>query len=105
MNKMIVTVFNDESRAYKGVNALKELHAEGSLTLYATAVVTKDARGVVSVKQATDEGPLGTVLGLTTGSLIGLLGGPVGLAIGAATGAMAGSVYDIAQLGIGEDFV
>ena len=105
MNKMIVTVFNDESSAYEGVKALTELHAEGSLTLYATAVIAKDAQGVVNVKQAADQGPLGTVLGLTTGSLVGLLGGPIGMAVGAATGALAGSLYDVAQIGISEDFL
>jgi uncharacterized membrane protein len=105
MNKMIVTVFNDQSSAYEGAKALRELHAEGSLTLYATAVIAKDAKGVVSVKQTADQGPSGTVLGLTTGSLIGLLGGPVGLAVGAATGTIAGSLYDIAQLGMSEDFL
>ena len=105
MNKMIVTVFNNESSAYEGVKTLTELHAEGSLTLYATAVIAKDAQGVVSVKHAADEGPLGTVLGFATGSLIGLLGGPVGLAIGATAGMVGGSVYDLAQLGIGEDFL
>jgi uncharacterized membrane protein len=105
MDKMIVTVFNEESTAYEGAKALRGLHVEGSLTLYATAVIAKDAKGVVSVKQAADQGPSGTVLGLATGSLIGLLGGPVGLAIGAATGTTAGSLYDIAQLGISEDFL
>jgi uncharacterized membrane protein len=105
MNKMIVTAFNNESSAYEGVKALKELHAEGSLTLYATAVIAKDAMGVVSVKQAADQGPLGTALGFATGSLIGLLGGPVGLAIGATWGTIGGAVYDIAQLGVGEDFL
>jgi uncharacterized membrane protein len=105
MNKMIVTVFNDESRAYEGAKALRELHADGSLTLYATAVIAKDTKGGVSVKQAADQGPSGTVLGLTTGSLIGLLGGPVGLAVGAVTGTAVGSLYDIAQLGISEDFL
>jgi uncharacterized membrane protein len=105
MDKMIAVIFGDEGSAYKGVKALTDLHAEGSLTLYAAAVIAKDATGAVSVKQAADEGPLGTVLGMTTGTLIGLLGGPVGLAVGAAAGALAGSVYDIAQLGIGDDFV
>lgn len=105
MNKMIVTVFNNESNAYEGVNALTKLHDEGSLTLYATAVIAKDAKGVVSVKQAADQGPLGTALGFATGSLIGLLGGPVGLAIGATAGTIGGSVYDMAQLGVGEDFL
>jgi uncharacterized membrane protein len=105
MNKMIVTVFNDEGSAYQGAKALTELHAEGSLTLYATAVIAKDAQGMVNVKQAADQGPLGTALGFTTGSLVGLLGGPIGLAVGAATGALAGSLFDIAQIGISEDFL
>jgi uncharacterized membrane protein len=105
MNKMIVAVFNDESDAYEGVNSLKELHAGGSLTLYATAVIAKDANGKVIVKQSDDQGPFGTVFGMTTGSLIGLLGGPVGLAVGAATGTLAGSLYDLAKVGVGEDFL
>jgi len=105
MNKMIVVVLNNESSAYEGVKALRELHAEGSLTLYATAVIARDAEGKVNVKQAADQGPLGTVLGFTTGSLIGLLGGPVGLAVGAAAGGIAGSLYDLAQVGVGDDFL
>ena len=105
MDKMLVVVFDDESKAYEGIKALRELHAEASLALYAAAVIAKDANGTVSVKQAADEGPLGTVLGLTTGSLIGLLGGPVGLAVGAVTGTLVGSLYDLAQLGVGEDFL
>jgi uncharacterized membrane protein len=105
MNKMIVTVFDDESVAYEGVRALKGLYAEGSLTLYATAVVAKDPTGAVSVKQEADMGPLGTTLGLATGAFIGLLGGPVGVAVGGASGILAGSVFDLARIGINADFV
>jgi uncharacterized membrane protein len=105
MNKMLVVVFGNESRAYEGVKALRELHNEASLTVYATAVIAKDAKGNVSVKQTADQGPIDTVLGLTTGSLIGLLGGPVGLAAGAAAGTMAGSLFDLARVGVGEDFL
>ena len=90
MNKMIVTVFNNEKSAYEGLTAIKQLHTEGSLTLYAAAVIAKDRKGVVSVKQADEPGPAGTIFGLAAGSLVGLLGGPVGLAVGAATGTFAG---------------
>jgi uncharacterized membrane protein len=105
MDKMIVTVFNDERSAYEGARALLELHEEGSLTLYASTVIFKDTNGVITVKQATDEGPLGTFGGLATGSLIGLLGGPVGLAVGAFAGTLTGSLFDLARLGVSDDFL
>jgi uncharacterized membrane protein len=105
MERMIVTIFNDEKSAYQGMQALKQLHAEGSLALYAAAVIAKDVQGQVSVKQAEDEGPLGTLLGLMTGSFIGLLGGPVGLAVGASAGTLTGSLYDLARVGVSEDFL
>ena len=105
MNKMIVIVFSDERSAYEGVKVLNELHAEGSLSVYGCGVVYKDASGVITVKQAADEGPLGTFGGLAIGSLIGFLGGPIGVAIGAATGTLAGSLVDLARVGVNEDFL
>ncbi len=105
MSKMIVTVFNNEAAAYQGVKALNQLHDEGSISLHGSAVIAKDTQGAVSVKQENDEGALGTVVGLGVGSLIGLLGGPVGMAAGAYMGTLAGSMYDLAQIGVGGDFV
>jgi len=105
MNKMIVTIFNDEKTAYEGLNALKGLHGEGTLALHAAVVIAKDAEGRISVKQADDAGPVGTIFGLTTGGLIGLLGGPAGLAVGATAGIVTGSLFDLAALGVGEDFL
>ncbi len=105
MDKMLVTVFDNEGKAYEGSRILKELDAEGSMTLYASAVVAKDHSGKVTVKQATDEGPLGTAAGLFAGSLLGLLGGPVGVAIGAGVGSFGGAVYDLSRIGVNDDFL
>src|SRR5262245_4267052 len=105
MDKMLVVVFTDESKAYQASKALRELHAEGSVTLYAEAVIAKDVQGVVTTKQAADQGPLGTALGFATGGLIGLLAGPAGLALGTATGTLTGSLYDLAQIGVSDDFL
>jgi uncharacterized membrane protein len=105
VNKMIVTIFSDEKNAYEGLKALKALHTEGSLTLHAATVVAKDAQGRVSLKQTEDLGPAGTMFGLATGSLVGLLGGPVGMAAGAAAGTLMGSLFDLATLGVGEEFL
>jgi len=105
MDKMIVVVFDSESQAYKGSKALQELQNEGSINLYAKAVIARDASGNVAVKQEGDMGPIGTAVGMLTGGLIGLIGGPVGVAIGASFGMSGGVLYDLAHLGIGEDFL
>jgi uncharacterized membrane protein len=105
MNKLLVAIFDTETSADAGLNALRALHASGDVTLYATGVLVRDATGAVSVKKSLDTGPTGTVTGLAVGSLIGLLGGPVGVAIGAATGTIAGAVRDFWVAGVGLDFV
>ena len=105
MDKMIMVVFDNEAKAYEGSHALGDLHREGSLTVYSGAVIAKDAGGQVSVRQAGDQGPLGTGLGMATGALIGALGGPAGLAAGAAVGAVGGSIVDLVNLGVGVDFL
>src|SRR5690242_16242841 len=105
MNKMLVAVFDTEPAAYEGLQALKNLHMNGDITLYATAVVVKDSSGAVNVKQTADEGPLGTVLGMLTGSLVGLLAGPVGVAIGLSAGGLTGLIVDLSESEVNIDFI
>jgi len=105
MDKILVVVFDSELKAYDGSRALQELQSEGSINLYSKAVIARDASGEVAVKQQGDMGPVGTSVGLLTGSLIGLIGGPVGLVIGAGAGTVGGMFYDLARLGVGEDFL
>lgn len=105
MDKMLVVIFDSESKAYEGSKALQELQNEGSINLYSKAVISRDASGKVEVKQAGDMGPIGTAVGLFTGSLIGLLGGPVGLVVGAGAGMSGGLVYDLVNAGVGEDYL
>ena len=104
MNRMLVVVFDDEKKAYEGKSALVQLDAEGSIFLYATAVVTKATDGTVAVKQE-DPGPVGSLIGTSAGALIGLLAGPVGAAIGALSGLTLGMIGDIDQARIGADFI
>jgi uncharacterized membrane protein len=105
MDKMIIVVFDSESKAYEGSKALKELNAEGNIILWAMGVIAKDSGGKMTVKEEAEKGPLGTAVGLATGSLIGAFGGPVGMAIGAYAGTLGGVLYDSASAGIGEDFL
>ena len=105
MDRMLVVVFDNESKAYEGQNALLQLDGEGSISVYAYAVLAKDAAGVTTVRQGDDSGPLGTLLGTSLGSLIGLLGGPAGVAIGAAAGLASGATVDLDNARVGDDFI
>lgn len=105
MSKFVVVVFPSETQAYQGTRALQDLDMEGSVTLYGMAVIAKDASGKVAIKQAADQGPLGTALGALVGSLVGVIGGPAGVAIGLAGGTVIGSLMDLFNFGVGDDFL
>jgi uncharacterized membrane protein len=105
MDRMLVVVFDNEAKAYEGKRALMQLDGEGSISVYAYTVLAKHADGTATLKEGDDFGPVGTVLGITFGSLIGLLGGPMGLAIGAAAGTLAGGAVDINESFVGADFI
>jgi uncharacterized membrane protein len=105
MEKMLVAVFDNETQAFEGLSALKELHKSGDISLYANAVVSVDEGGKPNVRETTDIDGLGTATGLLVGSMVGIIGGPVGLAIGAGTGTMAGLAADINHDNVNADFV
>jgi uncharacterized membrane protein len=105
MNKVAVVVFDDEKQAYEGSRAFQDLHREGSITVYADAVIVKEAGGKAALRRAPDPGPLGTLTGLMMGSLVGMLAGPVGMALGAGAGTMLGVALDLTRAGIGDDFL
>jgi uncharacterized membrane protein len=105
MDRMLAIIFNNELKAYEGARALQELQHEGSINLYAKAVIARDASGKVEVKQQGDMGPIGTAVGLLVGGLVGMIGGPVGLAIGASVGTVGGMVHDLASIGVSQDFL
>jgi uncharacterized membrane protein len=105
MDRMLVVVFDNESKAYEGKKALQQLDTEGSISVYGYAVVAKAADGTTTLKQGDDVGPLGTLAGTALGSLIGLLGGPAGVAIGASAGLAGGATVDLHNARISDDFV
>jgi len=107
MNKEMVIVVPNEAAAYEVVKALKALDNEGSIELYSFSVVSKGTNGSgIAVKDTQHHHePWGTLLGLSTGALIGLIGGPVGAAVGAAIGGAAGLGGDLAYSGFAGDFV
>jgi len=105
MERMLTVVFGDESKTYEGARALNQLDFEGSISVHAEAVITKNPDGTVTVKQSGDDFPVRTVSGTAIGALIGLLGGPVGFGVGAATGAIIGAIGDLHRSGVNEDYL
>ena len=105
MDRMLVVVFDNDAKAYEAKKALLQLDHEGSITVYAYAVLAKHADGSVKVEQGDDSGPIGTLLGTSLGGLVGLLGGPAGVAVGATAGVLTGATLDLDNARIGDDFI
>jgi uncharacterized membrane protein len=105
MNEMLVAVFDTEDAAAKGLQALRELHHEGGISLYAWALIVKNRDGEISVKQKSGVALVGTALGLLMGGIVGILGGPAGSAVGGSIGAYVGLLADWARHGIDLQFL
>jgi uncharacterized membrane protein len=105
MDRMLVVVFENESKTNEGVKVLEELDLHGSITVYSHAVVVKKPDGSITVGQCDDRGPSGLMLGIAVGGFLGALGGPVGLAIGGSLGFLVGAAADLNNARVGEDFI
>jgi len=106
MSTFVVVAFPDEKKAYEGVRAIKQLHDEGSVTLYSHAVLQRNADGKIAVKEGQPEWLVGTGTGALVGGLTGLFaGGPVGAAIGLSAGTALGAFGDLFNLGVSGDFL
>jgi uncharacterized membrane protein len=105
MDRILVVVFSEASKAFAGRDELKDLDHEDLLTLYTYAIITKTPEGKTVVNEEKDLIGLGTVLGSSLGSLIGLLGGPAGVAIGAVAGFLTGLTADLNISRVSADFV
>ena len=105
MNKFAAIVFPDERSAYEGLHALRQLHAEGTLTVYGTHVVKRDASGLLHTLKQNDQGPIGLGVGALVDALVGLFGGPVGAALGAAVGGAAGGMHDELHNIVSDEFL
>ena len=96
--QLIVAAFQDENAAKEALNELKEAKRARLIGIQNAAVLRKDEKGKLHIKETADMGGgKGAVLGGVTGAAIGLLAGPmlvVPVAVGALVGGLAAKLHD-----------
>ena len=106
MEKLIVIVFDDQTKAFAGLEALRELDRDGEISLFAAQIAAKEPNGGVRFIDNPNDVDF-PVIGVSTllGTLVGVLGGPIGLVGGAAAGALIGSIIELEHAGITDEFI
>ena len=90
--QLIVAAFNDEQAADEALKALKQAKRERLIGIENAAVIRKDEKGKLHIRETADlGGGRGAVLGGVAGAAIGLIAGPA-LVVPAAVGALVGGL-------------
>lgn len=90
--QLIVAAFQDEQGAGQALKELKRLKREKLVGIQNAAVLRKDAKGKIHIKETADMGGgKGAALGGVAGAAIGVLAGPA-LLVPAAVGALIGGL-------------
>jgi len=91
--QIIVAAFQEEEAADEALKNLKEAKKEKLISIDNAAVIRKDEKGKLHIKETADMGGgKGAGVGVLVGGAIGLIGGPLGVAVGSALGAAVGGV-------------
>jgi uncharacterized membrane protein len=107
MDKLIVVVFDNKSKALNGLHTLREMDNSGEISVYDAQLVERDpATGTVRNVENIDLKGFPDLMGGTViGTLVGLLGGPIGAIVGATGGMLIGAVADAREVGVTDEFV
>ena len=90
--ELVVAAFNDEKVADAALKELKALKREKLIGIQNAAVLRKDEKGKIHIKETADMGTgKGATIGGVAGAAIGLLAGPA-LVVPAAVGALVGGL-------------
>ena len=93
---VVVIGFTEPSKAYQALSVLKACDADGRIGLESAAVVERTTEGALQIPESADNDELvGMASGSVVGMLIGVLGGPVGVLLGWGAGAMMGGAFDL----------
>ena len=119
-DRAVIAVFDTQNQAYGAAAELQRLADDGGITIKRGAIVTKDAKGNLTIPDSRDVGaPWGLLGGGLMGGLLGALLGPAGAAaapragtaavagaaVGGAAGATLGGSADLLALGVDQAFI
>src|ERR1700712_3813901 len=104
---LLVATFDDEAGAGAAIRILRDLHADGTLTLYAVAVVGHGEGTMgLTVRAATEShaAAAAPAVGAAVGALVTLLGGALTLASRSVNSGLIGAVRDLDEAGLDAGF-
>jgi hypothetical protein len=106
VGSLFVAAFHDEATACAGAKILRDLHARGTLTLYAMAILGHKPNAGLFVHAPVEHGAAVAApgVGATVGALVTLLGGPLTIASRTVTSGLVGAVQDLGVAGLDAAF-
>ena len=97
-----------QTGARGGGGILRDLHADGTLTLYAMATIARESKGAGLVIRQPLEPAAATIapaVGAAIGALVTLLGGPMTAATRSVTSGLVSAVWDLDEAGFDAAFL
>jgi uncharacterized membrane protein len=96
VDSVVVVGFKENEKAYEGFSELKSLSDQQQVTARSAAVVERDQKGTLQIKDSFDaESGAATAGGGLVGTLLGAIGGPYGMLLGLTGGALAGGSFEL----------
>jgi uncharacterized membrane protein len=104
MTNLIVASFTSEADAIEASHKLVKLESHGAITVYEKVVLKKQELGAPVIVESNTSSGLRTVSGMTLGSLAGAVVGPIGFLVGLVTGTLIGAATETKYFDFSEDF-
>jgi len=106
MEKLIVIVFDNQTKANAGFEILRQLDRDGEISVYEAQMIAKEPNGGIRYIDNSDELAFPVIGGTAAvGALVGLLGGPLGALVGGMAGGLIGSIGDLVHAGVTDEFL
>src|SRR5690349_14037385 len=108
MDELLVALFDNDARARKAARLLRQCHAEGSVSLYAAAIVVRSPNGsglVTSEPVSPGRGTAAPAVAAAVGVLVSLLGGAIPAVLRTVRSGLVGTVSELYKVGLDSRFL